>query len=137
MSVFRSKAFLIGGGLGLVGSGALGVLLATLLRETQPDVSALVVVAGAEASRHGAARIVTLVGDHPVVDQRCRGGCDDVKVGGGGSDNVASIRMLDATGACLSCDAAHYVTNGFTAEFRVGGVERPTVTMTYPSLPPS
>lgn len=130
MSMFRSRAFLIGFGLGIVGTGALAVQVVTFINANDSGLSALIDVAGDEASRLGAARIVALKLDQPVFDQRCRGRCDDLRVGGASSDSSLSIRMLDAKGACLSCTPGGYVTNGITLKVSVGGTERPTVSMT-------
>jgi hypothetical protein len=131
MSIFRSRAFLIGLGLGIVGSGALAVQLVNLINANDSGLSVLIEVAGDEASQHGTARIVALKVSDPVFDKRCRGRCDDIRVGGASSDSSLSIRMLDLKGACLTCTPGGYVTNGITSKFSVGGIERPTVSMTY------
>jgi len=67
---------------------------------------------GADVSRHGGVKIV-ISGERRAMVQTCNGPCDDLTFQtNSGGDDVFRVKVLDASGHCVACDAGQYVTSG-------------------------
>jgi hypothetical protein len=118
--------------LGAAGGFALGVALVLLVKAWigpefySPRYNVEVVSRGEDVSRH-AGRTVQVASEQGLVaEQICSDACDDFEFQASSTDNVYTVRVLDAAGRCLACDPGMYVTSGYVApitRWTVAGAE--------------
>lgn len=58
------------------------------------------------------------------VEQTCNGPCDDLLLEATSSDNLYSLKIVDAKGECILCDKGEYVTHGMVTDWKVGGNDK-------------
>jgi hypothetical protein len=74
----------------------------------------LIESSGADVSAHSGQRVI-VSHEHGSLTQTCREGCDDLRVEADSGENVFRVRVEDAAGKCLACDAGQYVDSGYGA----------------------
>lgn len=112
----RPTAFRSGilAGLGAFGLVSLLTYLLIFWPNPEPDFNVEVISHGVDVDRYGGREIT--VGTHRVgvfLKATCRDGCDDIWYRTRPVDEEAyAARVLDASGACVACGTAGYVTRG-------------------------
>jgi hypothetical protein len=121
---FRLTAFRAGVLAGLIAFVAGAGLLHVWLRpSTSEGFNVDVSSAGADVSRSGGAAL-EIRHKRGAVVQTCRGACDDLRYEAHDDENNYEVRVLDARGQCIACDAPRGIMGGYGAwshRWRIAG----------------
>jgi len=95
-----------------------------------PAFNIEVVSNGADVSQHGGVKVI-VANERDALVQTCNGPCDDLNFRTNArGDTVYRVRVLDAAGGCVACDAGQYVTSGGPeARWTVSGKDKLTSTV--------
>lgn len=116
--VWRALGWMVAGALmGQLPLCAVGAAL----DDGQPNVR--VQVSGRDVSRHSGAK-VSIHNAYGRVEQICNGACDDLLLEASSSDNLYSLRIVDAKGECVLCDKGDYVTTGMFTHWDISGADK-------------